>query len=116
MVLCEAASRFSSLHGVATTNVGIFDIGQTEGTTTVLIASKFCCIPCKYKAVFPYTKDQLTDRGLGIIGRVKFDNACASGSTIWLILDLRSLDLANGGEELDQILVAGRPGQLRRLY
>jgi hypothetical protein len=43
----------------------------------------------------------LTDRGLGVGLFLKFDHACASGATVGLVLDLSTLDLADGSEELD---------------
>jgi hypothetical protein len=55
---------------------------------------------------------QLTDSSAGIIYAAKLDNTGSARATIGLVLDLGTLDLANGGEELDQIFVAGRPGQL----
>jgi hypothetical protein len=56
---------------------------------------------------------QLTDSSAGIFCAAKFDDTGAARATIRLILDLSTFDLADGGEQFNQILVAGRPGQLR---
>lgn len=58
---------------------------------------------------------QLTDSSAGIIYAAKLDNTGSARATVGLVLDLGTLHLANSGEELDQILVAGRPGQLQHV-
>lgn len=59
-------------------------------------------------------KEFLTNGSLGVFGSVELDNASATGTAIGLVLDLRTLDLADGGEEFDEIFVAGRPGKLKK--
>jgi hypothetical protein len=54
----------------------------------------------------------LTDSSAGIFYAAKLDNTGSARATVGLVLDLGTLDLANSGEEFDQILVAGRPRQL----
>jgi hypothetical protein len=50
---------------------------------------------------------KLTDSHLGIFLRVKLNDATSSRSSIRLVLNLCTLNLANGGEEFDQVFVAG---------
>lgn len=97
LILSEATSRLSALHEVGTTLIGIFDIGQTKGTATVLVAG------------------ELGNRGSGIVWRVEFDNTSATRASVGLVLNLGTFDLADGREELDEILVACGPGKLCRL-
>lgn len=56
--------------------------------------------------------NKLTDRGLGISSLSKLDDTGSARATVGLILDLGTLDLANRGEKLDEILVASRPGEV----
>lgn len=53
-----------------------------------------------------------TNGGLGVLLRVKLHDPGALGAAIRLVLDLGPFDLADGGEKLDEIVVAGRPGKL----
>ena len=43
---------------------------------------------------------------------IELDDASTAGAAIGLVLDLGTVDLANGGEQINQVIVAGRPGQL----
>jgi len=61
----------------------ILDEAQTKRATTVLITRK------------------LLDGGLCIFGRIEANNAGASRSAVWLILDFGLLNLSDSGEELD---------------
>lgn len=45
---------------------------------------------------------------------LKLNNAGAAGATVRLVLDLSALDLADGGEELDEVVVAGGPRKLEQ--
>lgn len=56
---------------------------------------------------------RLTDGSAGIFCAAELDDTSAARAAIRLVLDLSTFDLADGCEELDQILVASRPGQLR---
>jgi hypothetical protein len=49
---------------------------------------------------------------IGVFGSIEPDNTSAARSSIWLILDLGLFDLSNGGEEFDEIFIAGRPWKL----
>jgi hypothetical protein len=76
-------------HSISTTARSlILDEAQTKRATTVLVTR------------------ELLDSGLRIFGSVEADNASASGSAVWLILDFGLLNLSDGSEEFDQILVA----------
>ena len=79
-----------SLHRLAL--VEILDKAQVQGTATILVAL------------------ELLNGRLGSIGTVESNNARSAGAATGLILDFGLLDLADGGEELDQIVVASRPG------
>lgn len=52
---------------------------------------------------------ELADGGVGVVGVVKLNNACALGASIGFVLYLRLLDLTDGLEKLDQVVVAGGP-------
>jgi hypothetical protein len=54
----------------------------------------------------------LTDCSLGVIRTVELDDSSTSRSSTRLVLDFCTLDLTNGGEQLDEIFVTGGPGQL----
>lgn len=56
---------------------------------------------------------QRTDRGLRSLGAIEFDNTSATRTAVGLVLDLGTLDLADSGEEVNQILIAGRPRKLQ---
>ena len=77
------------IHGVAASRVKILDIAETERAATVLVPLEF------------------GDGGLCSVARVEPNDSAASRSSAGLILDLGLLDLADGGEELYQIFVAG---------
>jgi hypothetical protein len=56
---------------------------------------------------------EFRDRGLCVLGTVESDHTGSTRATIWLILDFRLFDLTNSGEQLNEILVAGRPRKLK---
>lgn len=80
------------VHDIVTALVQVLDEAEVQGTTTILVAL------------------ELGDGCLGRLGRVEADNTSAAGTATGLILDFGLLHLADGGEELNQIVVAGRPG------
>lgn len=93
LILCEVSDFcFHSITG--TTRDLVFDKAQAERTASVLIAREFF------------------NGGICILGRVKSNNTSTTGSAIRLILDLSLLDLANGGEQFNKILVASGPWEL----
>lgn len=55
---------------------------------------------------------ELTDRGLRRVGAVELDHTRATRAAVGLVLDLRPIHLADGREQVHQVLVAGGPGQL----
>ena len=55
---------------------------------------------------------ELGDGGVRGLGTVETDNAGAARPSARLVLDLGLLDLADGREQIDQILVARGPGEL----
>ena len=82
------------IHAVTAAGRDILDVAQAEGTTAVLVTL------------------ELGNRGLGSVGAVEADYTATAGPTARLVLDLGLLDLADGGEELNQVVVARRPGEL----
>ena len=94
-LLLSHDSGFGAFHSVHAVRVGILDEGETERSPAVLIAS------------------ELGDGSLSIVVGAEFDHTSASRAAIWFILNLRSLDLANSREQLDEVFVAGGP---RKLY
>ncbi len=83
------------LHSISATAWSlIFDEAQTKRATTVLVTR------------------ELFDSSLRVLSSVEANNASASGSAIGLVLDFGLLDLSDGGEELDQVLVACGPRKL----
>lgn len=82
------------VHGITATGLQVSDVAQSQLPTTVLVAL------------------ELGDGRISRLGSVEADDASASGAATWLVLDFRLLDVSNGAEELDQILVASRPWKL----
>lgn len=80
-----------ALHGTA---IGVASVVETERTTAVGVAL------------------ELLNGGSSILLATEEDDTGAARATIWLVLDLSLLDVADGDEELDQILIAGAPWQL----
>lgn len=85
-----------SFHGFTATGlvVHIFDEAQVERASTVLISLK------------------LGDGGLGSLSSVEFNHATTTRTAARLVLDLCLFNLADGGEELDEIVIASGPGEL----
>ncbi len=94
LVLGKAAMGIR-IHAVTSARVEVLDVAQAEGAAAILVAL------------------ELGDRRLGGICAVETDNTAALGPADRLILDLGLLDLADSGEEFNQIVVAGRPRELR---
>jgi hypothetical protein len=86
-------TRGLDVHGGAGL-VGVLHVRQAEGTAAVHVLL------------------ELGDSRSGVVLRAEFDHAGAARATVGLVLDLGTLDLADGGEQLDQILVAGAPGEV----
>jgi hypothetical protein len=86
-------TRGLDVHGGAGL-VGVLDVGEAEGTAAVHVLL------------------ELGDRSGGVVLRTELDDTGATRATVGLVLNLRALDLADGSEELDQVLVAGAPGEV----
>ena len=82
------------IHAVAAARSKILDVAQAKRATAILIAL------------------ELGNSSLGSVGAVEANDTAAARPTAWLILDLSLLDLADGGEEFDQIVVARGPREL----
>jgi len=81
---------------VVTTRVDVLDKAEAKRPSAVLIALK------------------LGNSSFGCVGIVKADDSATTRSTARLVLDLGLLDLANRGEELDEIFIASGPRELQR--
>jgi len=93
-LILRQATMDIGIHRVARARCDVLDKAEAQGTSTILVAL------------------ELGDCSLRSIGRVESDNASAARSTTRLILDLSLLDLADSGEEFNQVIVACRPRQL----
>lgn len=56
---------------------------------------------------------ELGNGGIGRFGAVEADNTGAARSSTWFVLDFGLLDLSDRGEQVDEVLVARRPWELR---
>ena len=81
-LVLHAAGSLLTLHAVAAL-VEVLHVRQAERTTAVLIGLK------------------LGYSGLGVFDSGEFDNTGAARATVRLVLNLRALDFADRGEELD---------------
>ncbi|KAF7549799.1 hypothetical protein G7046_g8232 [Stylonectria norvegica] len=95
LILGQAAVRIR-VHGFASSLVQVLDKTEVERAAAVLVTLK------------------LGNRGLGSISSVESDHASASRATTGFVLDLGLFHLADGGEQLNQIVVASGPWQLFR--
>jgi hypothetical protein len=87
-------ARGLNVHGGGAGLVGVLNVGETEGTATVRVLL------------------ELGDGGSRVVLGSELDDTGTTRATVGLVLDFSTLDLADGGEELDQVLVAGAPGQV----
>jgi hypothetical protein len=111
LVLGQASGGFGSLHSFTGALVGVANIAEAQGTAAILIAGEFGCYML-VDILKHFEPEQLTDSRLRVCLLLKLDDAGATRAAIGLILDLSALDLANGGEEFNQIFIAGRPRKL----
>lgn len=85
------------IHSVCRARCDVFHEAQAKWAATVLVAL------------------ELADSGVGSFSIVESDNTGTTGSSTWLVLNLGLLNLSDSREELDQIIVTGRPGKLQRV-
>lgn len=85
--------RLLAIHHVPTL-VDVLDVREPERTVAVGVALEF------------------GDGGSSVLLIGELDYTGAARASIWLVLNLGALDLADGGEELNHVLVAGAPRQL----
>lgn len=81
-------------HVVGTALVEVLDKAEVQGTTTVLVSL------------------ELGDGRLSSLRTIEANHAGSSRPATGLVLNLSLLNLADGGEELDQVVIAGRPWEL----
>lgn len=86
-----------SIHGVSTTRLEISDKAEAQLASAVLIAL------------------ELGNSCVCSLGRVEADDASASGAAAGFVLNLCLLHVTNRAEQLDKILIAGRPRQLHNM-
>lgn len=90
LILSHATGWLGSLHGVdGGLLVGVFDVGKAKGATAVLVTGEF------------------GNGSGGVVLRIKLNHTGATRAAVGLVLNFSTLYLANGGKELDQILVTG---------
>lgn len=77
--------------------VQVLDEAKTKSTATVLVTL------------------ELGDSSLGRLAVVKADNAGTARATTGLVLNLSLLNLADSHEEVNEIIVASRPGELEQM-
>lgn len=82
------------LHVSPTRTARVQGKGQSERTSTILVIG------------------ELGDGLFSILGRSEANHTRAARAAVGLVLDFGLLDLADGLEELDQVIIAGRPGEL----
>lgn len=95
VVLRQAA--MIGLHGVTTARLDVPDVAETQLTSAVLVAL------------------ELRDCSVGGFGSIESDDTSASGAAAWFVLDFRLLDISDGAEELDEVLIARRPWELNNV-
>jgi hypothetical protein len=94
LVLRQAGGVGVHGHGVSTSRGLVLDEAQAKRAATVLVSR------------------ELGDGSIRVVDGVEANNTSAARTSIGLILNLGLLNLADCGEELNEILIAGRPGQL----
>lgn len=85
------------LHGVTAARLDVPDVAETQLTSAVLVAL------------------ELRDRSVGGFGSIESDDTSASGAAAWFVLNFRLLDVSDGAEELDKVLIARRPWKLNNV-
>lgn len=85
------------VHAVTTALGEVLDVAESKLATTILVSL------------------ELGDGSIGGLGSIESHDTGTSGAAAWLVLDFGLLDLSDGSEELDQVLIAGGPRKLRRV-
>lgn len=93
LILGQAAVDIR-IHAVASTRGDVLDEAKAKGAASVLVTL------------------ELGNRGLGGLGGVETHNSGATGTAAGLVLNFGLLNFADGGKELDKVIIAGGPGQL----
>lgn len=105
-VACEAGqlhdvvlrqATMVGLHGITTAGLDVPDVAEPQLTPAVLVALK------------------LGNGSVGGVGGIKTDDTSASRAAARFVLDLRLLNISDGAEELDQVLIACRPWKLKHM-
>lgn len=112
LVLGETASSLGAFHGIHVVLIRVFGIGQAKGTAAILITGELFCTLLDFVRRRAMLIEGLTNGSVGISLGFEFDDTCAARTTIGLILDLGALNRADSREELNEILVTSRPGQV----
>ena len=111
LILRQTTGMLGALHGfTAVALVGVFDVRQSQGPAAVLVAGEF-----GYEIVScSSSKDvnKLTNRSLGVCALLKLNHTSSARAAIGLVLNLCTLNLADCREELNEILIARRPGKV----
>jgi hypothetical protein len=95
-----------------TAGVHVLDKGDTQRAATVLVTGELGCertLVCGYRS---YRGGKHTNASFSSVRRIELNNTSAAGAAMGFILDFGPLNLADGGEQIDKILVASGPRQL----
>jgi hypothetical protein len=106
LILSQSTSMLSTLHSFAVALVGVLYEGETKRSTTVLVAGELGCHWCQSLDSVRMGWE-LTYRGFSVFLLLELNDTGSTRATVRLVLDLSALDLADSGEELDEVLVAG---------
>lgn len=82
------------VHAITTALGDVLDVAESKLAATILVSL------------------ELGDGSISSIGSVETHDTGTSGAATWFVLDLGLLDLSDGSEELDQVLIAGGPREL----
>lgn len=94
LILRQAGGVGVHRHLVSASGSLVLDEAQAKRATTILVSR------------------ELGDGSVRVVDGVEANNTSAARTSIGLILNLGLLNLADCGEELNEILIAGRPRQL----
>lgn len=98
---------YLSLHDLVLSQaggIGVHDVGASGGLILDEAQAK--------RATAVLVSRELGNGSIRVVDRVEADNTSAARTSVGLILNLSLLNLADRGEELNEILIAGRPRQL----
>lgn len=108
----EAGSVVGDVHDIPIAGAGVPYVAEAKRTAAILIAGEFCCRSSEQVPKTMQVRTVLTDCSLRRLARIEANDSSATGSSIGLVHDLGLVDFADRLEQFDQVVVAGRPGEL----